>query len=533
MIKLAKGAIPPMLGIMRKYKESIIIKIVFAIIVLSFVGTIFLVWGRGDKTSGSADYAAKVDRTRISLDDYQKAYYRMRSIYEQIYGRSMTPEMEKQANIKKLAIDSLIDKLIVEKEAGRMGIKVSKKELEEAIAAIPAFQKDGAFNFQQYQQTLKSNRMTPKEFEAAQEEELLVKKAKQQIKDKATVSDDEALQHYKKQHDKVDLQFVSFSPAEVKGSIRLTEQDLNSYLQAHQDRFKTPEQVSVSYCIVDPAKVAAKLAVSDDEAQAFYQKNIDRYQNKGEILPFAQVKERARADALRAKGAKEAYEQAADALNKHVKTADIAAAAAGLGTKVEQTPLFTAMAPAAALAGETEIVKRAFTLKQGELGGPIETSRGIYLIKVKEKQASAVPPLAQIKARVEVLALEDKAREVAKKKAEEAVAKGDIKGQDSGPFAYSAAGDIPKIGKSPEIMEAAFALTSEAPAPKTPYKIGDRWFAIKLKNRIAGDTAEFQKTKEEIKKSLLPKKQQEALDTWLKDLKAKAKIEINQALLAE
>ena len=61
----------------------------------------------------------------------------------------------------------------------------------------------------------------------------------------------------------------------------------------------------------------------------------------------------------------------------------------------------------------------------------------------------------------------------------------------------------------------------------------DRWFAIKLKNRVAGDMAEFQKTKEEIKKSLLPKKQQEALDAWLKELKAKAKIEINQALFAE
>ena len=522
-----------MLGIMRKYKESIIIKIVFAVIVLSFIGTIFLVWGRGDKASGSADYAAKVDRTRISIEEYQKSYYRLRSIYEQIYGRSMTPEMEKQANLKKLALDSLIDNLIVKKEAARMGVNVSKKELEDAIAAIPAFQKDGAFNFQQYQQTLKTNRMTPKEFEAAQEEELMVKKAREKVKEKATVSDDEALKHYKKQHDKVDLQFASFSPADVKGSIKLSDQDLNSYLQAHQERFKTPEQVSVSYCIVDPAKVAATLAVTDEEAQAFYQKNIDRYQGKGEILPFAQVKERAKADALKAKGAKQAYELVADALNKNLKNADLSAAASALGTKVEQTPLFTAMAPAAALAGETEVVKRAFTLKQGELGGPIETARGVYLIKVKEKQPSAVPPLAQIKARVEALALEEKAQEVAKKKAEEALAKGDVKGQETGPFAYSAAGDIPKIGKSPEIAEAAFALTTEAPTAKTPFKIGDRWFAIKLKNRIAGDQAEFQKTKEEIKKSLLPKKQQEALDSWLKELKTKAKIEINQALLAE
>ena len=38
-----------MLGIMRKYKQSMIIKFVFSIIVLSFVGTIFLIWGKGEE----------------------------------------------------------------------------------------------------------------------------------------------------------------------------------------------------------------------------------------------------------------------------------------------------------------------------------------------------------------------------------------------------------------------------------------------------------------------------------------------------
>ncbi|HEY6838961.1 MAG TPA: peptidylprolyl isomerase, partial [Geobacteraceae bacterium] len=71
------------------------------------------------------------------------------------------------------------------------------------------------------------------------------------------------------------------------------------------------------------------------------------------------------------------------------------------------------------------------------------------------------------------------------------------------------------------------------PIAKTPFKVGDRWYAVKLKNRIAADTADFQANKEKIKQELLPKKQQEALDAWLKEMKAKAKIEINPAILAE
>lgn len=526
-----------MLGIMRKYKQSILIKIVFCVIVFSFIGTIFLVWGRGDKGS-SGDFAAKVNGTKISLEEYQKNYYRMKGIYEQIYGRSMTPEMEKQLGIKKMALDSLIDNALIRKEAKRMGIDVNRDEISAEIAKMPAFQKDGVFNFDQYTQMLKANRMTPQNFEGSMEEDMLVKKTREKIKERATVSDQDLLQAFKKQNDKVDLSFIAFSPAEVKGEVKVTDQDLNSYLQGHQEEFKTPEKLSIAYAVVNPDQFATKLTVSDEEAQNYYQKNIDRYQGKGGILPFAEVKERARADALKLKSTKEAYEKVADAVNKNLKSSDINAAAASLGVKVLETPLFMEKAPAIALAGEVDVIKKAFFLKQGELGGPVETSKGIYLIKVKEKIPAAVPPLAQIKPQVSQKVTEEKARELAKKKAEEALAQltkggGAVKLQETGSFGYAPTGAVPRIGTSADLMEAAFALTTAAPAAKTPFKVGDRWFAVKLKQRTEANTADFQKSKEQLKQALLPKKQQETLDSWLKELKSKAKIVVNPAITAE
>jgi len=58
-----------MLDLMRKKKETFVIKAIFVLIVLSFIGTIFLVWGRGEEGLGrKSDYAAKVDRTTISFE---------------------------------------------------------------------------------------------------------------------------------------------------------------------------------------------------------------------------------------------------------------------------------------------------------------------------------------------------------------------------------------------------------------------------------------------------------------------------------
>lgn len=528
-----------MLGIMRQYKNSVVIKIVFGVIVLSFIGTIFLVWGRGSDQLTSSSYAVKVDGTSIPYEQYAQTYDRLRNIYRQIYGPAFTPEIEKQMGLKKAALDEVVREALVRKAAKKMGLKVTDEELKASIAAVPAFQKDGVFDYQLYQQALRGAKMTPEAFEEAQKEDLLVKKAQQKIMDQAKVSDDEALQAYKKQNDKIDLAYAAFSPADVKREVKLTTQDLQAYLQAHADEFKTPEAVKVAYIQIDPAKAEGRFSVTDDEIQTFYQKHIDRYQGDNGFLPLAEVKDKVKADALADKAAKAAYERAADAVNKNYKTGDIKAAASYLKAQVSETPLFSAANPPAAFAGEPDLAKKALSLKEGELANPVETPKGIYILKAIQKKPAAVPPLEQIKAQVEQKALAAKAQELAKKKAIDAaalLAKNPaaipLPG-DTGSFGYNPAGDIPRIGKSPDGIEAAFKLTTAAPVAPAPIKVGDTWYVIKLKNRIEASKDEFQKTKEQIKKQLLPKKQQEAVEAWIKELKANAKIVKNPALNVE
>lgn len=527
-----------MLDFIRKKKESFIIKIVFVVIVLSFIGTMFLVWGKGsDGVGGRGGYAAKVNGTKIPLEEYQNAYQRIRNIYQQIYGQSITPDMEKALGLKKVALDSLIDNFLIAKEAKSMGIKVSKEEVANSIEALPTFQKDGKFNFDLYQQLLRSNRLTPKDFEEGQKQELLLSKTRQAIKDKATVSDDEALAQYKKENDKIELEYVSYAPNEVIAEVKPTDAELNDYLQRNQNEFKTPEKAALSYILLDPAAQAAKLTVTEEEIQTFYQKNIDRWQGKDGILPLKEVRDKVKADALRQKAAKQAFEQAADTLYKNAKSNDLKQIAGQLNLKVQETPLFDANAPAAALAGETAVIKKAFELKAGELGGPVETPKGIYIIKARERKGSVVPPLSEIRATLEVRVKAAKAVELAKKKAADAArqlaAKGALKTQTTGTFGFSDKGNIPAIGNAPDLMEAAFKLTAAAPVTNEPFKVGNRWYAARLKQRIEAPRADFDKTKQQLKLKMLPKKQEEALAAWVKGLRNKAKIEINQTLIAE
>jgi peptidyl-prolyl cis-trans isomerase D len=401
---------------------------------------------------------------------------------------------------------------------------------------MPMFQKDGKFSFDQYQQVLKSNRMTAKDFEEGQDAEVALKKVRQSIKDKAVVTDADALAQYKKENDKLDLEYVAFAPSDVAAEVKLSEADLNDYLQKNPNDFKTAEKVAISYILLDPASLAGKTTVSEEEIQTFYQKNIDRWQGKDGIQPLTEVKEKVRAEAIKQKTAKQAFEQAADTLYKNIKSGDLNLIAGVLKQKVQETALFAANAPAPSLIGETAVIKKSLELKQGELGGPVETAKGIYILKAKERKASAVPALAEIKGAVEEKAKVAKAIELAKKKADDAAkllsTNGVLKTQSTGSFGLSAKGDIPVIGTSSEIVEAVFKL-SAAQAPATPFKVGNRWYAVRVKSRTEAPKAQFDATREELKKKMLPKKQEDALTEWAKGLREKAKIEINQALLAD
>lgn len=527
-----------MLSLIRRKKQSFVIKFVFIIIVLSFVGTIFLVWGQGSDGfgGGKGAYAAKVNGTRISIQDYQNAYGRIKDMYQQIYGQSIPPEMEKMLNLKKVALDGLIDNLLAMKEAKSLGIKVSKDDISNSIEAMPVFQKNGKFDFDQYQQVLRANRMTAKDFEEGQESEVLLKKVRQSVRDKAVVTDADALAQYKKENDKLGLEYVAYAPSDVASEVKLSEADLNGYLQKNPNEFKTAEKVAIAYILLDPSSMAAKTTVTEDEIQTFYQKNIDRWQGKDGIQPLADVKEKVKADAIRQKASKLAFEQAADVLYKNIKTGDLNLIAGLLKQKIHETPLFAADAPVPGLAGETAVIKKALELKQGELGGPVETAKGIYILKAKEHKASTVPALAEIKGAVEAKAKSARAIELAKEKADDAAkrlsAKAVLKTQLTGSFGFSAKGEIPQIGVSPEIVEAVFKL-SAGQAPATPFKVGNRWYAVRVKSRIEAPKAQFDATKEELKKKMLPKKQEEALAQWIKGLREKAKIEINQALIAD
>ena len=89
-----------MLDFVRNKQKSIIVKIAFAIIILSFViGYAMLSSPDGTDGSGPAAEAAVVNGKSISYNDFQDAYSNLYQLYQSVYQDQFTPALEKQLKL--------------------------------------------------------------------------------------------------------------------------------------------------------------------------------------------------------------------------------------------------------------------------------------------------------------------------------------------------------------------------------------------------------------------------------------------------
>ncbi|MFA5517598.1 MAG: SurA N-terminal domain-containing protein, partial [Desulfuromonadales bacterium] len=207
-----------MLDLIRRKQKSILVKVVFWTIIAAFVGTIFLVWGKGadQGSAGDPETAATVNGTRISYNEYQSAYSNLYRLYQDVYREKFTPELEGTLGLRQQALDALVEQTLLRQEAKRLGLKVSQQELVGSIAEIPAFQENGSFSRELYLQVLNAQRLNPEAFETMQKHQLLVEKLREKIEADVSVDDAAVAQEYRNRNEKINLLFLRFSPADYE-----------------------------------------------------------------------------------------------------------------------------------------------------------------------------------------------------------------------------------------------------------------------------------------------------------------------------
>ena len=367
-----------MLDLIRKKQKTTVVQVVFWVIIATFIGTIFLVWGKGRDQERDMTVAAQVNGVEISFEEFKSTYSNMYNLYRNIYGQNFTPELERQLRLSEQAINMLIEQTLLLQEGERLNLKVADDELVQAIAQIPAFQVDGLFNKEQYLSVLSYQRMTPDLFEQMQRRQMLVNLTRTRLQSSADASDADVAEEFRRINEKINLGYVAFAAADYRDMVKLNDEQVASYYAGNQENFRVPEQVALNVLRLDVKPFISQVSVDEAEVERYYNRHLASYEIV-EQASAAHILIKLAADADEAQQQKQ--RQLADKVLELAQKGDFA----------QLAKKYSDDKGTAATGGDLGLFKRgvmdpafedaAFALEKGALSGVVQCDFGYRVIK--------------------------------------------------------------------------------------------------------------------------------------------------------
>ncbi len=258
-----------MLDLMRRYAYSWTTRII-----LGLITVVFIFWGVGAGFFSTVHPIATVDGDRILADQVDREAERIKQTLENIYGANAA-HLLKTINLREEALERIVENRLINEEAQRIGLRISKAELQEKIASQPAFLVDGHFNFRQYQAVLRNNfNMVPNEYEAEMRTEMTQDMLRNMVSEAVPVSDSGARHVFDLRSESLSLAYIEVPYQNFVAGISPTETQVGQYYQAHQEAFREPERIKIDYIHYDPMVLASDFKPTDKQIEQFYQDNL-------------------------------------------------------------------------------------------------------------------------------------------------------------------------------------------------------------------------------------------------------------------
>ena len=249
---------------------------------MGFIGfsmVVMMVPGQGGSTGARPETVADVGGQEVTVADVQRTMQRMEA-----GGRNIPPQI--RALYMKQVVEQLVFQHMLELEAKRLGIRVSREEREDEIRRIlpGTFAVDGAANFESYAAEVQQRyQMGVLEFEELVRQSLLEQKVRRLVTDGLSVSPAEIEEEYRRKNEKVKLEYVVLKPNEMETQVPLTESDLASYFEKNKAKYQLPERRSVRYILADTAQLRQAVKPGDAELHAYYDQHLDRFKVQNRI----------------------------------------------------------------------------------------------------------------------------------------------------------------------------------------------------------------------------------------------------------
>ena len=358
--------------------------------ILALSMCIYLIPGAGMPTGGSPDdqVVAEIGKTNVTVPEIQQ---QLRNVLQ---NRQLPPDLA--ATYIPQLVNQAIAQRAVAYEAQRLGIRVSDRDLADALRSFPF----ATLPPDQYQQYIEQQLgMSVPEFEENVRLQTYENALLNMTEEGIIVTPAEAQAEYKQRNGKIKIDYIGFDASQMGKDVKPSQQDLETYFNRNRAFYNVPETRTVQLIVIDQAKVADTIQVPDAQVQAYYNEHKDQYQTPARvharhILLSTTNKPKDEVPKIKA--------QAEDLL-KQIKAKN-AANFGDLAKQYSQDPGSAQKGGDLGWVARGQMVKNfedeVFSLKDNEISPVVTTEYGFHIIQVLEHQPAHLQTLDEVKSQI-------------------------------------------------------------------------------------------------------------------------------------
>ncbi len=369
-----------MLDSLRRGAQGFVAKVLFGVLVLSFV-----VWGVADVFRGYGEGAiARVGKTEISTVEFQQSYQTQMDNLRRRFGGRITPEQARALKFDQQILQQLIGAAAIDNHTRELRLGLSEDAIAEKIKRDQRFAGvDGKFNKSAFDGFLRQNGLSERKYiELVRRDE---------VRDQLTVATMEAVQvpgaaldllHRFREESRTIVHFT-IDPTKVVMPDEPDDAKLATTFEQNKRQFVTPERRRLVALLLSPDEVKKGIAVSDDEIKAEYEQNTERFN----LPEKRRVHQLSFAD-------KAAAEAGLKAITDGKSFADVASSAG-----VKDTDVDLGLVTKRSLIDQI-IADAAFALPKDKVSEVVEGRFATVLLRVTEIEPGKQRSLAEVSAEI-------------------------------------------------------------------------------------------------------------------------------------
>lgn len=395
-----------LLEVFRTHKRWLMF-IAMVLVIPSFVVTGIYSYNRMVSDDGAL---AKVDDESILQQDFDEQKRKQLDSLRSRLGDQFRPNMLESQDARAMILRNVMTERSLQAEAAKEYVEITEATAIEMIKSFPAFQKDGKFSRDLYENYLRGTGQTDEYFVYTIRRDI----SRQLLAGGVARSSIAPLTLAKHVNvllnEERDVKIHTIGLEKYIEKITISDDQARAYWKDNQKKFELPDEIDVEYVVFTP-DLFKDVEPNEEEIRAFYEQNQNRFK-----VP---EKRRASHILINFEKGKEAALKKAESLLAQVKADP---------KKFSQIARKNSQDPGSAASGGDldffgkgmmvpEFDEAVFKAKKGDIVGPVQTSFGYHIIYVTEIVPEHIKPFKDC--RDEIVALY-KEQEAQKKFAEEA-----------------------------------------------------------------------------------------------------------------